>query len=105
MATEDTDIYASLKVGKYKIAGKVKSLHDGELVFHAASEDVIPLLSFQQIDVFTNRHIYFRNLPVVVVSDEKIEKEKFYGKMITRKIRVRYHNSEVASFITRIIAV
>ena len=105
MELEDTDIYASLKVGKNKIAGKVKSLHDGELVFHAASEDRVPLLSFQRIDVFTKRHIYFRNLPVIVVADENIAEEKFYSKMITRKIRVRYHNSEVASFITRIIAV
>ena len=105
MTAKNTEIYAALKLGSHNIFGRVKTLDDGKLIFHAASEEVVPLLSFQQIDVFTHRHIYFRNLPVVVVSDEKIEKERFFSKRITRKIKVRYHNSEIASFLTRLIAV
>lgn len=103
MEYRNTEIYAVLKLGTHNIMGKVNSISNGQITLQPLSGHEIPLWSFHQLDVFTNRHIFFRNLPVVVVSDNKNANQKPSWDMTGRKLKVRYHNSEVAEIIRRIM--
>jgi hypothetical protein len=92
----NTDIFAALKLQTHNILGRVISINKDELIFHSVSDDEIPLGSFQHIDVFTKGQIFFRDLRVKVISNNKIQDERSFSKMTTRMIRVSLNHSETA---------
>ena len=105
MMDQSKDIYAILKIQNHHVMGKVDSVNDGHIVFKPLSDDGIRMCSFYHIDVFSGRRVYFKNLPVVTINEEKIKPEKFLFRTATRKINIRYLHTELTSIIERIIAV
>ena len=99
------DIYAILKTQKNNIAGKIDSINNGRLIYKPLTEDLIPLWSFHHIDVFNSRSVYFKNLSVLTTTEDKIKPEKILFRKATRKIQIRYLNTELTSFIEGIIAI
>lgn len=87
------DIFAALKFQGHIMLGKVISMNDSELVFQSVSEDEIPTESIQEIDVFTKGRIYYRNLPVRVISNNKTIDERSFSKMVIRNIKVRFNEA------------
>jgi hypothetical protein len=94
-SSKEKDIFAVLKMENRNLIGRVMSISDTELVFHSVSDNEIPLDSFQHIDVFAKGHIYFRDLPVKVVSDSKIQDDRSFCKTLSREVNVTYNGSEV----------
>jgi hypothetical protein len=102
MEYEYPNLFAVLKLEITDILGRVISIRSDELVFQSVSDEKIPLESFQHMDVFTKGRIYFRNLPVKVISDNKIQSERSFSKMIMRKITVSFNDSEIAGVLSDI---
>lgn len=84
------DIFAVLNLETHNILGRVISIGDNALVFRSVSDDEIRLDSTQHMDVFTSGQIYFRDMPVKIVSDEKIQDQRSFSKMLIREIKVSY---------------
>ena len=91
MEHQNSDIFAALKFQGHIMLGKVISMNDNELIFQSVSDDEIPVESIQEMDVFGKGKIYFRNLPVTVISNQKTIDERSFSKMILRNIKVRYN--------------
>jgi len=98
-SSEDKEIFAVLKMEKHNLIGRVISMSDTKLVFNSFTDGEAPVDSFQHMDVFTKGHVYFRDLPVKVISENKIRDERSFSKMLTREINVSFDSSEVEVLI------
>jgi hypothetical protein len=97
--SKEKEIFAVLKTKEHNLVGRVISISDSKIVFNSVSEGFAPVDSFQHMDVFTTGHIYFRDLPVRVISENKIQDERSFSKMLTREFNVTFDNSDVAVLI------
>jgi|WetSurSiteA1Bulk_404760.scaffolds.fasta_scaffold223846_1 hypothetical protein len=84
------EIYAALTVESNIMLGKVISLGTDELVFQSISDETLHPDSVNTIDVFASGKIFYRNLPVKIISDIPLKDQLSFSRMTTREIKVRF---------------
>jgi len=102
MGYKAPNIYAALKLEGHSILGRVITISDGELVFQSISDEEIKLESFLHIDIFTSGQMYFRDIPVKIISDKKIKDDLSFFNLLTREIKVQFNESEITDLISKI---
>jgi hypothetical protein len=88
-SVKHNDVFSVLKFKEHNVLGRVVSINETELSFQSISEDEIPMHSLQYMDVITSGRIHFRNLPVKIISDRRVQNEISFSRMSIREITVR----------------
>ena len=90
--TKEKYMFAALTVDNNVVLGNVLKITDSELTFSAFTNNEIDRNASQHLAVFERGKIYFRHLPVEIVSDNQFINHKSFTKFLAREITVKFKN-------------